>query len=79
MPLLGCQRVVPEGDLSKALASLERPNVVLIVVDTLRADRPHSSRGGYGRFTRIRDAEEEVSAGSLDHRRPRAPGDHPGV
>ncbi len=38
MPLLGCQRVVPEGDLSKELASLERPNVVLIVVDTLRAD-----------------------------------------
>jgi arylsulfatase A-like enzyme len=35
---LGCERPVPVGQIGARLAALDRPNLVLIVVDTLRAD-----------------------------------------
>ena len=35
---LGCGRSVPPAEIAKRLAALGRPNLVLIVVDTLRAD-----------------------------------------
>ena len=35
---LGCERPVPRAELAGRLAALEHPHVVLIVVDTLRAD-----------------------------------------
>jgi len=35
---LGCERPVPRAELASRLAGLERPHVVLIVVDTLRPD-----------------------------------------
>jgi arylsulfatase A-like enzyme len=38
LPLGGCERPVARADLAQQLASLSRPNMVLIVVDTLRAD-----------------------------------------
>ena len=34
----GCQRPVPPEEIPERLAALGRPNLVLIVVDTLRAD-----------------------------------------
>ena len=34
----GCERPVPAASIHEHLAALERPNLVLIVVDTLRAD-----------------------------------------
>lgn len=36
--LVACERAVPHSELAQRLAALERPNLVLIVVDTLRAD-----------------------------------------
>jgi arylsulfatase A-like enzyme len=36
--VLGCDRPVAPADIPAQLAALERPNLVLIVVDTLRAD-----------------------------------------
>jgi arylsulfatase A-like enzyme len=36
--LIACERPVPRAELAGRLAALERPNLVLIVVDTLRAD-----------------------------------------
>ena len=36
--LTGCERPVPAAEIPTRLAALERPNLVLIVVDTLRAD-----------------------------------------
>ena len=36
--LLACDRPVPPSEIPDRLAALERPNLVLIVVDTLRAD-----------------------------------------
>jgi choline-sulfatase len=36
--LVGCERPVPATEISSRLAALGRPNLVLIVVDTLRAD-----------------------------------------
>ena len=36
--LMGCERPVPAGEIDARLAALDRPNLVLIVVDTLRAD-----------------------------------------
>jgi arylsulfatase A-like enzyme len=36
--LLGCERPVPAASVRERLAELQRPNLVLIVVDTLRAD-----------------------------------------
>ena len=36
--LFGCERPIPAGEIANRLAALERPNLVLIVVDTLRAD-----------------------------------------
>jgi arylsulfatase A-like enzyme len=35
---LGCERAVPRARIAERLAALERPNVLLLVVDTLRAD-----------------------------------------
>ena len=35
---LGCERAVPRAELAARLAALDHPNLVLIVVDTLRAD-----------------------------------------
>ena len=35
---MGCERPVPAAEIPSRLAALERPNLVLIVVDTLRAD-----------------------------------------
>ena len=35
---LGCERAVPRAELEKRLAALGKPHLVLIVVDTLRAD-----------------------------------------
>ena len=37
--LVACARPVPRGEIRARLASQSRPNLVLIVVDTLRADR----------------------------------------
>ncbi len=39
MFLIGCDRVIPKADLEQELTTLERPNLVLIIVDTLRADK----------------------------------------
>ena len=36
--LMGCERPVPPAEIRERLAALGRPNLVLIVVDTLRAD-----------------------------------------
>ena len=36
--LAGCDRPVPRTEIADRLARIERPNIVLIVVDTLRAD-----------------------------------------
>jgi len=35
---LGCERPVPAREIGERLAALDRPNLVLVVVDTLRAD-----------------------------------------
>ena len=36
--LAACERGVPPGEVSARMAAIARPNLVLIVVDTLRAD-----------------------------------------
>ncbi len=36
--IAGCERPTPPSELAPRLAALERPNVVLVLVDTLRAD-----------------------------------------
>ncbi len=38
-PFLGCDRRVPASEIAERLSHVGRPNLVLIVVDTLRADR----------------------------------------
>jgi arylsulfatase A-like enzyme len=36
---LACERPVPRAEISERVATLERPNIVLILIDMLRADR----------------------------------------